>query len=74
VRVGGDAGLCPNLFDGEVRELIYLGDHTRMRLAVCGQEDFVVKVAHTGGPPQVRPGDRIPVGFTVEDCRALDRW
>ena len=74
VRVGGEAETCPNRFDGEVRELIYLGDHTRMRLAVCGQEDFVVKVAHTRGPPQARPGDRVPVGFTVEDCRALDRW
>ncbi len=74
VRVGGDAKTCPNQFDGEVRELIYLGDHTRMRLALCGQEDFVVKLAHTRGAPQVRPGDRVPVGFTVEDCRALDRW
>jgi putative spermidine/putrescine transport system ATP-binding protein len=74
VRVGGDAGTCPNRFDAEVRELIYLGDHTRVRLAVCGQDDFIVKIAHTQGPPDIRPGDRVPVGFTVEDCRALDRW
>lgn len=73
VRVGSDAAPCPNRFDAVVRELIYLGDHTRMRLAVCGQEDFIVKIAHTHGPPNVRPGDQIPVGFTVEDCRALDR-
>ncbi len=74
VRVGGDAEACPNRFDAEVRELIYLGDHTRMRLCVCGEDDFIVKIAHTRGPPDLRPGDRVPVGFTVDDCRALDRW
>jgi putative spermidine/putrescine transport system ATP-binding protein len=73
VHLGSDADTCPNRFDGEVRELIYLGDHTRMRLAALGQEEFVVKVAHTHGPPSLLPGDRIQLGFTVEDCRALDR-
>jgi len=73
VRLGPDADACPNRFDGEVRELIYLGDHTRLRLAALGQEEFVVKVAHTHGPPPVLPGDRIQLGFAVEDCRALDR-
>ncbi len=73
VRLAGDAEGCPNRFEGEVRELIYLGDHTRVRLAVLGQEDFVIKVAHTTGPPPVGPGDRVALGFTVEDCRALDR-
>jgi putative spermidine/putrescine transport system ATP-binding protein len=73
VRVGSEAGGCANQFEAEVRELIYLGDHSRMRLALCGLEDFVVKVAHDHGQPRVQPGDRIQVGFTIEDCRALHR-
>jgi putative spermidine/putrescine transport system ATP-binding protein len=73
VHLGPDADACPNRFEGEVRELIYLGDHTRLRLAALGQEEFVVKVAHTHGPPSLLPGDRIQLGFHVADCRALDR-
>lgn len=72
VHLGGDADPCPNRFEAEVRELIYLGDHTRLRLAVCGRDDFVAKVAHTRGQPPLQPGDRVAVGFMVEDCRALD--
>ncbi len=72
VRLGDDALDCANRFDAEVRELIYLGDHTRLRLAACGQDEFILKLAHTKGPPHVRPGDRVTIGFAAEDCRALD--
>jgi putative spermidine/putrescine transport system ATP-binding protein len=72
VRIGEDAAGCVNRFEAEVRELIYLGDHTRLRLSTCGQDEFVLKVAHTRGLPHVRPGERIAVGFAIEDCRALD--
>ncbi|MBL8659796.1 MAG: TOBE domain-containing protein [Rhodospirillales bacterium] len=72
VRFGDDAADCVNRFEAEVRELIYLGDHTRLRLSTCGQDEFVLKVAHTRGAPHLRPGERIVVGFALEDCRALD--
>ncbi len=72
VRLGDDAADCVNRFDADVRELIYLGDHTRLRLSTCGQDEFVLKVAHTRGAPHLRPGARIVVGFALEDCRALD--
>jgi putative spermidine/putrescine transport system ATP-binding protein len=72
VRLGEAAAGCANRFEAEVLELVYLGDHTRLRLATCGQEAFVLKIAHTGGPPHLRPGERIGIGFATEDCRALD--
>ncbi len=73
VLIGDEVSGCVNRFEGEIRELIYIGDHTRMRLAICGVEDFIVKVAHGHGLPEVRAGERIEVGFRPEDCRALDR-
>jgi putative spermidine/putrescine transport system ATP-binding protein len=72
VRIGHAATICPNCFEGQVQELIYFGDHTRVRLAVGGRDDFIVKLAHTDGPPQIHPGENILVGFRTEDCRALD--
>ncbi|MGI8772533.1 MAG: ABC transporter ATP-binding protein, partial [Acidobacteriaceae bacterium] len=37
-------GQCENLVDAEVEELIYHGDHTRVRLHVCGDRNFIVKI------------------------------
>jgi putative spermidine/putrescine transport system ATP-binding protein len=34
---------CVNRFSGRVAEFIYLGDHVRVRLEVCGKTDFFVK-------------------------------
>ena len=72
VQVGEAAAACANRFDAEVLELVYLGDHTRLRLATCGQDNFVLKIGHAAGPPHLSPGERIGIGFAVDDCRALD--
>jgi putative spermidine/putrescine transport system ATP-binding protein len=65
-------GAFPNVFDGCVRELIYLGDHIRIRLAVCGEENFVVKVPNTMDHQAIGVGQPVKVGWRREDCRALD--
>jgi putative spermidine/putrescine transport system ATP-binding protein len=72
VKINPPTGTCSNRFTARVEELIYLGDHTRVRVAVCGHDDFVVKVPNTEGVPSLAPGDVIPVGWKREDCRALD--
>ena len=72
VKIDPADGSCANVFPATVEELIYLGDHTRARVAVCGQKDFVVKVPNTEGVPQFAPGSTIRVGWRKEDCRALD--
>ena len=33
-----------NSFEAKVKELIYLGDHIRTRVKVCGDDQFIVKV------------------------------
>ena len=65
-------GAADNVFDGVVRELIYLGDHIRMRLAVCGTENFVVRVPNAQDGQIVAVGRPAKVGWRIEDCRALN--
>ena len=72
VTVQPSKGSLPNIFDAEVKELIYLGDHIRTRIDVCGQRDFVVKIPNSGAHANLKRGDVVKVGWGIEDCRALD--
>ncbi|HEX2890234.1 ABC transporter ATP-binding protein [Vineibacter terrae] len=60
-----------NKLSGRVRELIYLGDHTRIVLSVAGNDEFVVKAANTGVPLPHGADAQVTVGFDVRDCVAL---
>ncbi len=66
------ADSVPSRFDARVEELIYLGDHTRVRVDVCGHNDFVIKVARSESAPRLEIGQTIPIGWKSHDCRALD--
>jgi putative spermidine/putrescine transport system ATP-binding protein len=72
VTVNPEAGSLPNVFDAKVEELIYLGDHIRTRVDVCGHDDFVVKIPNSSHHASLQVGDEVKVGWNVEDCRALD--
>jgi putative spermidine/putrescine transport system ATP-binding protein len=71
VEIDPDPGRCPNVFEAQIRELIYLGDHTRVRVRVCGHDDFVIRVKRGEGRPLAVDGI-LRIGWTVRDCRALD--
>ncbi|MCA6120013.1 ABC transporter ATP-binding protein [Bradyrhizobium sp. WSM 1738] len=72
VKLNPSPGSLPNVFDARVAEVIYLGDHVRTRVSVCGHDDFVVKLPNSDGAVQVEPGAAITIGWKMEDCRALD--
>ncbi|MFW5678934.1 MAG: ABC transporter ATP-binding protein [Pseudomonadota bacterium] len=72
VTVGVEAAALPNVFEARVQELIYHGDHIRTRVRVCGHDDFVIKVPNRAGHVHLVPGETTPVGWHIEDCRALD--
>jgi putative spermidine/putrescine transport system ATP-binding protein len=74
VTLDPDAVAYPNNFQAEVLELIYLGDHIRCRVNVCGDDEFIVKVPNAAGHKALAKGDTVSVGWTLEDCRALDIW
>jgi len=72
VTVDPEEGSLENIFEGTVRQLIYLGDHIRTRVNVCGNNDFVIKVPNSYGHLVVNRDHKIKVGWSYEDCRALD--
>ncbi|SHF43372.1 putative spermidine/putrescine transport system ATP-binding protein [Modicisalibacter ilicicola DSM 19980] len=67
----GDATV-DNCFTARVEEVIYLGDHLRTRLSVCGNDEFILKTPNAVGNTGLRPGQEIRVGWSRGDCRALD--
>ncbi len=72
VVIDPDPERCPNRFESRVEELIYLGDHTRMRVSVCGSDEFVVKLPRMRGANLPEIGKTMTIGWSSEDCRALD--
>jgi putative spermidine/putrescine transport system ATP-binding protein len=69
-------GLSPeengfNRFTAKIEELIYHGDHLRLRVSACGCNDVRVRVAagHAGIP--LIPDAEIAIGWLPENCRAL---
>ena len=60
-----------NKFIGNVKELIYLGDHIRARLDVCGIDEFIVKIPNEGNL-DLKEGSKINVSWDPKDIRALD--
>ncbi len=69
VEIGGAGN---DAVAGKVLELIYLGDHIRVRMAVHGNDDFVVKVPNASEHAALRVGETAPLTWRAEDCRALD--
>ena len=66
-------GHCPNIFDARVEEMIYLGDHIRVR--VCLSEttsEFIIKMPIHEGRSGFEVGMKIRIGWAAEHCRALD--
>lgn len=72
VTVQPEPGTCANVVPAKVEEVIYLGDHVRTRVSLCGQSDFVVKIPNSHGHVNLEYGQEISIGWQSEDCRALD--
>ncbi len=62
---------APNQFRAEVLERVYLGDHLRLRLRVCGNDTFLVKLHRNSPMPPLHEGVLCFVRWQPDDCRAL---
>ena len=71
VTVDSSSNTDENVFTGEIKELIYLGDHIRARLDVCGNEEFIVKIPNEGNI-NLKEGQSINLSWSPDDIRALD--
>jgi putative spermidine/putrescine transport system ATP-binding protein len=56
----------------EVVETIYMGDLLRTVVRVAGSDSFVIKCRNTQGQRVLKPGERIEIGWSPGDARALD--
>jgi putative spermidine/putrescine transport system ATP-binding protein len=65
-------GECDTVLSARVEELIYHGDHTRVRLQVGGRSDFSVKLSPREGARPLAVGSSIEIGWQSGYCRALD--
>ena len=61
-----------NKFTSEIREIIYHGDHTRVRVNLLGNDDFILKVPNASSDLNLNVGDKLDLGWSSHDCRALD--
>ena len=72
VAISVSPGLYTNEFDARIEDITFLGDHLRLRVDVCGQSGFIIKIPNMVGHGAVIEGDRVRVGWTPTDCRVLD--
>ena len=61
-----------NNFDAKVKELIYLGDHIRSRVEVCGNDQFIVKIPNSHKGANLKEGATVKLSWKASDSRALD--
>ena len=71
VSVNSQETSVENNFKGDIKELIYLGDHIRARIEVCGNDEFIVKIPNEGNV-DLKEGANIDLHWQAEDIRALD--
>ena len=61
-----------NKFECEVKEIIYHGDHIRLRVNLLNNNDFILKIRNSDNLSDISTGSKIKLGWSSIDCRALD--
>ena len=61
-----------NNYKGNIEEVIYHGDHTRVRLNLLGNNEFILKVPNSSANLDIKLGNTINIGWNSQDARALD--
>ena len=61
-----------NKHKGKIEEVIYHGDHTRVRLDLLGNKEFILKVPNSSARMDIKVGNQINIGWNSHDSRALD--
>ena len=61
-----------NKFKGKIVEVIYHGDHTRIRMNLLGKSQFILKIPNSSTRMDLKLGNEMIIGWHSKDCRALD--
>jgi putative spermidine/putrescine transport system ATP-binding protein len=71
LRLGAAGAGCVNTLQARVEDVIYLGDHARVRLRGPAGEELVAKLPIREADQRVARGDVVPVGWPADDARAF---
>ena len=63
---------CANRLGGYVKEIIYLGDHLRVRIELAGRKELTARAHAAEHRHRFKTGDAIHVGIAPTQVRALD--
>ena len=72
IELAPKKGSMSNNLPARIEELIYLGDHIRVRMSVAKTDEFIVKVRNASSRRTLKVGEKVNVGWRSKDCRALD--
>ena len=61
-----------NNHKGKIEEVIYHGDHTRVRINLLGNPEFILKIPNSSSNLDIKLGNEIKIGWNSGDARALD--
>jgi len=61
-----------NSHKGKIEEVIYHGDHTRVRINLLNNSEFILKVPNSSENLDIKLGNEINIGWNSKDARALD--
>ncbi|MBK8211914.1 MAG: ABC transporter ATP-binding protein [Rhodospirillales bacterium] len=71
VHLNGAAAGAENRLTAAVEELIYLGDHVRIRMQVANNANFIAKLPISEVHGHMKPGDRMTIGVKADHVRAF---
>jgi putative spermidine/putrescine transport system ATP-binding protein len=63
---------CDNIFDGVIKQIIYIGDHLRIYIKFLDDTaEFIIKQANSFQITDLKEGQAVTLGWLSQDCRAL---
>jgi spermidine/putrescine ABC transporter ATP-binding subunit len=72
VRLGDAAASARNRYHAEVLELLYVGDLVKYRVLVDDRDELIAKTLASPAGVSWRPGQRVAVGWDLEDCLTVN--
>ncbi|GLK85065.1 ABC transporter ATP-binding protein [Ancylobacter defluvii] len=72
VRILAEGAAFANVMPARVEEVIYHGDHLRLRLSTMNSTEFIAKVPNAESSRNFIAGQDLRIGCSISDCLALD--
>ncbi len=63
---------CSNIFNGVIKQIIYIGDHLRIYISFLDDKaEFIIKQPNSFSFDDLEEGQEVTLGWLAKDCRAL---